>query len=60
VSRYSDPVILARAVFLRGRRGKGVRRAIREAKRIEADARNAATPEERRSKKTQRRENGNG
>jgi hypothetical protein len=57
VSRYDDPVILARAAFLRGRRGKGIRRAISEAKRDEADMRNAATPPERRSvKKTQRGE----
>jgi hypothetical protein len=58
VSRYDDPVIVARAAFLRGRRGKGIRRAIREAKRSEADARNAATPDEDRRRNRRQREAG--
>jgi hypothetical protein len=48
VSRYADPAILERARFLRSGRGKGIRRAIAEAKRAEAEAWNAATPPERR------------
>lgn len=48
VSRWRDPAILARAPYLRGGRGKGIRRAAAEARRAEAEARNKATPPERR------------
>ena len=47
-SRWRDPDILARAPLLRGNRGKGIRRAAAQARREQAQARNAATPPERR------------
>lgn len=48
VSRWRDPAILDRAPYLRSERNKGIRRAVAEAKRAEAETRNAATPPERR------------
>jgi hypothetical protein len=55
VSRWRDPAVLARAPYLRGGRGKGIRRAIAEAKRREAEDRDKATPPERRRRWRQAR-----
>ena len=50
MSRWNDESIRERAQYVRTGRNKGVRRAIAEAKRAEAETRNAATqPERRRS-----------
>ncbi len=49
-SRWNDPGIRARAQYLRAGRNKGVRRAVTERKRFEAQDRDFDTlPERRRS-----------
>jgi hypothetical protein len=55
VSRWRDPAVLARAPYLRSERNKGIRRAAAEARRAEAEARNKATPPERRRRWRQAR-----
>jgi hypothetical protein len=50
-SRWNDPAIRERAPYLRAGRNKGVRAAVREAKRFGAEDRNEDTLPERRSRK---------
>lgn len=52
ISRWNEAVIRDRAQYLRTGRNKGVRAAVAERKRTEAEARNAVTPPERRSRRT--------
>jgi len=51
VSNWRDPQIRERAPYLRTGRNKGVRAAVREAKRFDAEFRDRNCPPERRSKK---------
>lgn len=51
VSPWRDPVIRERAQYLRTGRNKGVRAAVREARRFDAEFRDRNCPPERRSKK---------